>query len=46
MLEAMFSGRHEIAIKNEEVFIDRDPEVFRTVIWMLESIKIQISNQT
>lgn len=37
MMEAMFSGRHEIPMKDGEVYFDRDPQVFRKVIWMIEN---------
>ena len=31
-LEAMFSGRHELQTIDGRVFIDRDPQTFKTVI--------------
>ena len=36
MLEAMFSGRHEIPMKNGEVHFDRDPYIFKKMIWMIQ----------
>ena len=31
-LEAMFSGRHQLSMKNGKVFIDRDPKAFKMLI--------------
>ena len=31
-LEALFSGRHELEMKDERVFIDRDPQAFKMVV--------------
>ena len=31
-LEAMFSGRHELALENGKIFIERDPKTFEHLI--------------
>jgi hypothetical protein len=31
-LDAMFSGRHPLPMKNNKVFIDRDPKAFKMMI--------------
>ena len=31
-LDALFSGRHELQMRDDRVFIDRDPQAFKMVI--------------
>ena len=37
MLEANFSGRHEVQKVDDKIFVDRDPEMFRHLIRYLEN---------
>ena len=39
-LEAMFSGRHEVTLKNNKPFVDRDPETFKHILYFLENNKL------
>ena len=36
-LEAMFSGRHEPNIKDGRHFLDRDPTIFKHLLWTLKN---------
>ena len=36
-LEAMFSGRHELPMVDNRVFVDRDPEAFSLLITYLRN---------
>ena len=36
-LEAMFSGRHKLPMKNDRVFIDRDPTAFKLIIEFIQN---------
>lgn len=41
-LEAMFSGRHHLELKNNSPYLQRDPEVFRQLVSYLESDKTKM----
>ena len=45
-LEAMFSGRHEVTLKNNKPFVDRDPETFKHILYFLENNKLPKLNDT
>ena len=36
-LEAFFSGRHQVELVDEKIFVDRDPKIFRQLIIYLHS---------
>ena len=36
-LEAMFSGRHELSKSDGKIFVDRDPEIFKSLIRYLRN---------
>ena len=38
VLEAMFSGRHELQKVDDRIFIDRDPEIFKLVIEFIRNL--------
>ena len=35
-LEAMFSGRHNLTHLNSKPFVDRDPSIFKHILYFLE----------
>ena len=39
-LEAMFSGRHNVTQLNERPFVDRDPEIFKHILYFLENNRL------